>query len=177
MTAVVMTMSPSWAGLRYPRRRGCKPRPDRMRFAQVSLGRRGHPWRGTGVWHAARYFGRVHRSRIKCTAALRPVSVRVGDAGSRPSVAMMPTTARTRPAPSARGRNAIATTGASTDARTRNSARAIAKQHGGGEATDARRGLQRWTRQRRFHQCLRALTGSFRQVPRSLQRWTRGLWK
>jgi hypothetical protein len=161
-----------------PRHRGCRRAPpDALRSG--SPGRRGHPWRGGGARRAARHSGRVHRSGIRCTAAPRPVSVRAGDAGNRPSGRAMPTIGRTRPGRSARGRNAIAATDASIGARIRNTARAIAtrRDSGGAIAGNAQPGLQRWTRQGRFRACLQGLTGSCRRVPRSLQRWTRGSWK
>ena len=58
------------------------------------------------------------RSHIKRTAVLRPVSACDGNAGNRRSGRAMPTTARTRPGPSAPGCGAIATTSASIGAPT-----------------------------------------------------------
>jgi hypothetical protein len=149
----------------------------RTRFAQVPLGGE-HPWKGGGARPAVRRFGAVRKSPSKATAVKRPVSGFGGDAGNRPSGAATRTTGRTRPGHSARGRKAIAATGASTGAHTRDTARAIARRRESGSAIgDARSGLQRWTRQRRFRACLQALTGSCRRPPKSLQRWTRGSWK
>jgi hypothetical protein len=92
--------------------------------------------------------GRVHKPRIGCTAVLRPVSGRDGDAGNGSSGRAMPTTARTRLARNARGPKAIVTTGASIGARIRNTAGAIATRRDGGNAIvgSGRRSLQRWTR-------------------------------
>ena len=171
-------MSAATGGRDCARHRGCRrPAPEALRSG--SPGRRGHPWRGGGVRPAASHSGRVHKCRIKCTAVPRPVSARDGDAGSRPSGRATPTTARTRPGRSARGHKCIATTSASIGARIRNTARAIAvrRDNGNAIAGSAWRGLQRWTRQRRFRTCLQGLIGSCRRVPTSLQRWTRGSWK
>jgi hypothetical protein len=140
----------------WARRRGCRrPAPGALRSGSL----------GGEVRAAARHSGGVHKFRIKCIAVLRTVSAGDVAVGNRLSGRAMPTTAITRPGPSALGHNATATTGASIGARILNTARAIAMRRDGGNAIagSARRGLQRWTCRRHFRVCPQELTGSCRR--------------
>ena len=143
-----------------------------------------HPWRAGDVRAAARHSGRVRKFLSSIIAVLPPASGSDGASGSRPSAPATPIIARTRHGHSVHGRRAIANTGASTGARTHNTARAIATGPGSGSviagSVRLRRkphGSQRWTRRWRIRRCLQALIGSSRRPPRSLQRWTRVSWK
>jgi len=144
----------------------------------------GRSWSGGTVRGAGSHFGRVRRFHSSIIAALQPVSVNDGAVGSKQSAPATRTIARTRHGHNVRGRKAIANTGASIGAHTRNTARAIAPLPGSGSVIAggmrlrrAPQGLQRWTRRCRIHPCLQGFTGSSRRSLRSLQRWTRGLWK
>jgi hypothetical protein len=130
------------------------------------------------------HFGRVRRFQGSVIVVLPAVSVNGDAVGSRRSMPATRTIARTRHGHSVRGRKAIANTGASIGARTRNTARAIGPLPGSGSAIAggmrfrrALRSLQRWTGRCRIHQCLQGFIGSSRQPLRSLQRWMRGWWK
>jgi hypothetical protein len=144
----------------------------------------GRSWSGGTVRGAGRHFGRVRRFHGSVIAALQRVSVNDVAVGSKQSAPATRTIARTRHGHSVRGRKAIANTGASIDARTRNTARAIAPLPGSGSAIGggmrlrrAPQGLQRWTRRCWNHPCLQGFIGSSRRPLRSLQRWMRGWWK
>ncbi len=124
---------------------------------------------------AAKHSGRVREFHSKVIAVLPPAGVNDGDGGNGRSARAMPTIARTRHGRSVRGRKTIATTGARTGGPTHNTARATVRLRGSGNATGGARrslqSLQRWTRQRREPLFRQALIGSFRRLPRGLQRW------
>src|SRR2546430_9771438 len=131
-----------------------------------------HPWRAGDVRAAARHSGRVRKFLSSIIAVLPPASGSDGASGSRPSAPATPIIARTRHGHSVHGRRAIANTGASTGARTHNTARAIATGPGSGSviagSVRLRRkphGSQRWTRRWRIRRGPPALFGPVPPAP------------